>query len=95
MANVLFLESPVGVGFSYDTSNPSNVKADDGMVAHENYNALVDFFNNVQPVYQYRSFFITGESYAGIYLPTLANLLIANINNNSFPNANFQVFFFS
>uniref|UniRef100_A0A914UYE8 Carboxypeptidase n=1 Tax=Plectus sambesii TaxID=2011161 RepID=A0A914UYE8_9BILA len=90
VANVLFLESPLGVGFSYDTSNPSNVKADDDMIALENYQALFDFFTNVQPAYANKTFYITGESYAGIYLPTLAQQLVQGINNGSFPNKNFQ-----
>uniref|UniRef100_A0A914V649 Carboxypeptidase n=1 Tax=Plectus sambesii TaxID=2011161 RepID=A0A914V649_9BILA len=90
VANVLFLESPIGVGFSYDTSNSSNVKTDDDTVASENYLALIDFFTNVQPAYLNRTFYITGESYAGIYLPTLAQVLVQGINNGSFPNKNFQ-----
>lgn len=88
---MLFLESPIGVGFSYDTSNASNVKTDDDTVASQNYQALIDFFTNVQPAYTNRTFYITGESYAGIYLPTLAQLLVQGINNESFPNRNFQV----
>uniref|UniRef100_A0A914V0N0 Carboxypeptidase n=1 Tax=Plectus sambesii TaxID=2011161 RepID=A0A914V0N0_9BILA len=90
VANVLFLESPIGVGFSYDTSNASNVMTDDDTVANQNYLALIDFFTNVQPAYANRTFYITGESYAGIYLPTLAQLLVQGINNGSFPYKNFQ-----
>uniref|UniRef100_A0A914V566 Carboxypeptidase n=1 Tax=Plectus sambesii TaxID=2011161 RepID=A0A914V566_9BILA len=90
VANVLFLESPIGVGFSYDTSNTSNVKTDDDTVAYQNYQALIDFFTNVQPAYANRTFYIAGESYSGIYLPTLARVLVQGINNESFPNKNFQ-----
>uniref|UniRef100_A0A914UYG0 Carboxypeptidase n=1 Tax=Plectus sambesii TaxID=2011161 RepID=A0A914UYG0_9BILA len=92
VANVLFLESPIGVGFSYDTSNASNVKTNDDIVASENYLALLDFFTNVQPAYANKTFYIAGESYAGIYLPTLAQQLVKGINNGSFPNKNFQVY---
>ncbi len=38
--------------------------------ADDNYLALVDFFKKF-PHFQGREFYITGESYAGIYIPTL------------------------
>ena len=40
-------------------------------VSLNNYNALVDFFKKF-PEYQINEFFITGESYAGVYNPTLS-----------------------
>ena len=45
-ANILYLESPAGVGFSYD-DNPSKseIKYDDEITANDNRNALLDFFN--------------------------------------------------
>jgi carboxypeptidase C (cathepsin A) len=52
--------------------------------ALENYNALVDFFTNKFPELKSNSFYITGESYAGIYLPTLGEYLIKDKAN--FPN---------
>jgi cathepsin A (carboxypeptidase C) len=70
-ANVLYLESPIGVGFSYDTTNPKYFKANDDQTCDQNYYALLDFFNNVQPQYKKKDFYLSGESYAGIYLPML------------------------
>ncbi|KAG0713155.1 Lysosomal protective protein [Chionoecetes opilio] len=69
MANVLFLEAPACVGFSYD-DNDKCVTGDDE-TSLSNYLALQDFTNKF-PEYRNNSFFLTGESYAGIYIPTLA-----------------------
>ncbi|PAV85559.1 hypothetical protein WR25_15884 [Diploscapter pachys] len=89
-ANVLFLESPIGVGFSYDTNNSSTIYADDDVVAEQNYQSLTDFFSRVHPQYHRRTFFLAGESYAGVYVPTLAAKITQSINERIFPNVNFQ-----
>lgn len=68
VANVLYLESPVGVGFSYSVSK--NVTSNDDSVAKENYQALVNFFTKY-PQFVKNKLFISGESYAGIYIPLL------------------------
>jgi hypothetical protein len=49
--------------------------------AEDNYMALKDFFENVFPEYASRPFYITGESYAGIYIPMLAWRLIQGIQS--------------
>ncbi|KAK7080658.1 hypothetical protein SK128_012961 [Halocaridina rubra] len=82
-ANVIFLEAPACVGFSYDDNN--NCTTNDDETALSNYNALKDFFTNKFPEYLPNEFYITGESYAGIYVPTLAvNVLegLAELNIN-------------
>uniref|UniRef100_A0A7I4Y0C9 Carboxypeptidase n=1 Tax=Haemonchus contortus TaxID=6289 RepID=A0A7I4Y0C9_HAECO len=89
-ANVLYLESPIGVGYSYDSVHDSFYNADDSQTASQNYVALKDFFNTVQPKYKNRTFFLSGESYAGIYIPMLSQLLIQGIDDGTFPNKNFQ-----
>ncbi|CAB3405598.1 unnamed protein product [Caenorhabditis bovis] len=80
-ANILFLESPAGVGFSYSTDG--NVTISDDEVSQQNYQALLDFLNKF-PEFKGRNFFITGESYAGVYIPTLAVRILADKTN--FPN---------
>ena len=76
-ASVIYLEAPAGVGFSI-LGNPSNNYTTDQITAHDNLQALLQFFKGF---FEYRSnpFYITGESYAGIYVPTLA-LQIVNYN---------------
>ncbi|VDO46431.1 unnamed protein product [Haemonchus placei] len=89
-ANVLFLESPIGVGFSYDTTQDSYSVANDDQTAGQNYAALKDFFTRVQPKYKDRTFFLGGESYAGVYIPMLSKLVVKGINEGDFPNVGFQ-----
>ncbi|KAG0729483.1 Lysosomal protective protein [Chionoecetes opilio] len=72
MANMLFLEAPACVGFSYDDHVPIQCSTGDDETSLSNYLALQDFFTNKFPEYRNNSLFITGESYAGIYVPTLA-----------------------
>ncbi|XP_053309046.1 lysosomal protective protein [Spea bombifrons] len=69
IANVLYLEAPVGVGFSY--SDDKSYQTNDTEVAHLNYLALKEFFR-LFPEFSQNDFFITGESYGGVYVPSLA-----------------------
>uniref|UniRef100_W5KRU4 Carboxypeptidase n=1 Tax=Astyanax mexicanus TaxID=7994 RepID=W5KRU4_ASTMX len=80
LANVLYLESPAGVGFSYSTTG--NYQTSDPQVAEDNYNALLDFFSKF-PSFTSNDFYVFAESYGGVYAPTLSKLIAsgsANIN---------------
>lgn len=69
ITNMLYLESPAGVGFSY--SDDKNYVTNDTEVSMNNYLALKEFFR-LFPEYSKNELFLTGESYGGIYIPTLA-----------------------
>ncbi|XP_077459560.1 lysosomal protective protein [Stigmatopora argus] len=69
IANMLYLESPPGVGFSY--SDDGDYATNDTEVSLLNYLALKEFFR-LYPELSANGLFLTGESYAGIYVPTLA-----------------------
>ncbi|KAJ8272072.1 hypothetical protein COCON_G00109310 [Conger conger] len=75
VANVLYLESPVGVGYSY--SDDKKYKTDDDEVADNNYLALQSFFLKF-PNFTQNEFYVFGESYGGIYVPTLSLRLAAD-----------------
>lgn len=79
LANVVVIESPIGVGYSY-CANQVNGKGicqnTDKFTASASRAALVDLFTNKFPEFQHNDFFITGESYAGVYIPTLAYEII-------------------
>ncbi|CAN6345359.1 unnamed protein product [Urochloa humidicola] len=73
-ANLLFLESPVGVGFSYTNTSSDLDKLNDDFVAEDAYSFLVNWLERF-PEYKDREFYIAGESYAGHYVPQLAELV--------------------
>ncbi|CAH2053489.1 unnamed protein product [Thlaspi arvense] len=73
-ANMLFLESPVGVGFSYTNSSSDFDNLNDSFVAEDAYNFMLAWLARY-PQYKSRDFFIAGESYAGHYAPQLAELI--------------------
>lgn len=77
-ASVIYLEAPAGVGFSY-LGSLSNNRTNDRITAHDNLQAMLRWFRKF-PEYSSHEFYITGESYAGIYVPTLAhNVLLYNM----------------
>ncbi|PKU83027.1 Serine carboxypeptidase-like 33 [Dendrobium catenatum] len=91
-ANLLFLESPVGVGFSYSNSSSDFSRLEDGFVAEDAYNFLVNWMRRF-PQYQSHDFYIAGESYAGHYVPQLAEVIYEhNKDPKSFPHINLKGF---
>ncbi|KAM0028786.1 putative carboxypeptidase D [Helianthus debilis subsp. tardiflorus] len=66
VANVLFLESPAG-GFSYSNTSSDYVTGD-AQTARDSYTFLINWLERF-PGYKTRDFYITGESYAGHYVP--------------------------
>ncbi|XP_044467358.1 serine carboxypeptidase-like 45 [Mangifera indica] len=74
-ANMLYLESPAGVGFSYSANKSFYSYVNDEITARDNLAFLESWFKKF-PEYRNRDFFITGESYAGHYVPQLAQLVI-------------------
>ncbi|ERN19941.1 serine carboxypeptidase-like 42 [Amborella trichopoda] len=74
VSNLLFVESPAGVGWSY-----SNTTADytcgDASTAKDMLRFLLGWIHKF-PEYKTRDLFLTGESYAGHYIPQLADALL-------------------
>ncbi|XP_065849242.1 serine carboxypeptidase 24-like [Euphorbia lathyris] len=70
-ANILFLESPAGVGFSYTNTTSDLQNSGDKRTAQDALIFLIRWFSRF-PQYKYRDFYIAGESYAGHYVPQLA-----------------------
>ncbi|XP_030925980.1 serine carboxypeptidase-like 45 isoform X2 [Quercus lobata] len=74
-ANMLYLESPAGVGFSYSANESFYAHVNDEITARDNLIFLQRWFAKY-PEYRDRDFFIAGASYAGHYVPQLAHLII-------------------
>lgn len=74
-AHTIFIESPAGVGFS-KVADPKQ-DYNDEKTAKGTFTALKNFFSEF-PDYAKNEFFISGESYAGVYIPKLAEVIAAD-----------------
>ncbi|KAH6806379.1 serine carboxypeptidase-like 33 [Perilla frutescens var. frutescens] len=91
-ANMLFLESPIGVGFPYTNTSSDFSKIDDKFVAEDAYNFIVKWLEKF-PQLKDHEFFISGESYAGHYVPRLAEVVFSrNKNRHEYPYINLKGF---
>ncbi|KAG1365326.1 serine carboxypeptidase-like 26 [Cocos nucifera] len=91
-ANLLFLESPIGVGFSYTNTSSDLDKLEDSFVAEDAYSFLLNWLRRF-PQYQAHDFYISGESYAGHYVPQLAELVYGrNKDRKNYPYINLKGF---
>ncbi|KAJ9436843.1 Serine carboxypeptidase 24 [Diplonema papillatum] len=77
IANVIYVEAPAGVGFSFSNNTAHYKDITDAQSSHDNYLFLVAFFK-VFAQFKANDFYITAESYGGHYGPTLAEQLIDN-----------------
>nr|XP_054920687.1 lysosomal protective protein-like [Dermacentor andersoni] len=76
IANVIFLEAPAGTGYSYDPTG--SISTDDNKATEDNYQAIQDFFSKF-PQFRKNEFYVTGESFAGVFVPLLTQrLLLSN-----------------
>ncbi|WWC91365.1 uncharacterized protein L201_006308 [Kwoniella dendrophila CBS 6074] len=74
VANVLFLDQPIGVGYSYaDEGEVNNSPA----AAEDVYAFLMLFISKFRE-YSKQEFHIAGESYAGTYIPNIASVIYKN-----------------
>jgi len=69
-ATVIFVDQPGGTGYSW-VQNPAGYVKNETQVADDMYSFLTQFFA-VYSQFSKLPFFITGESYAGHYIPALA-----------------------
>eukprot|EP01104_Vermistella_antarctica_P004151 TRINITY_DN14657_c0_g1_i1.p1 TRINITY_DN14657_c0_g1~~TRINITY_DN14657_c0_g1_i1.p1 ORF type:complete len:524 (-),score=79.05 TRINITY_DN14657_c0_g1_i1:84-1544(-) len=79
-ANMIYIEAPCGVGFSYgsNASDPDTYVTGDNQTASDNLD-FIEGFLRLYPQFQASEFFIAGESYGGHYVPELAyNVMMRN-----------------
>ncbi|RVW17572.1 Serine carboxypeptidase-like 48 [Vitis vinifera] len=69
-SNILFVDQPTGTGFSYSSSE-SDIRHTEEGVSNDLYDFMQAFFKK-HPEFVRNDFFITGESYAGHYIPAFA-----------------------
>ena len=71
IANMIYLESPAGVGYSYSKTPSDYSNYNDHITADDSYHFLLNFFAKY-PQFANNDFYISGESFAGHYVPALA-----------------------
>ncbi|CAI6336565.1 unnamed protein product [Periconia digitata] len=76
-ASVIFIDQPVNVGYSYSGGSVSNTVA-----AGKDIYALLTLFFKQFPEYSKQSFHISGESYAGHYIPVFASEILSHKKRN-------------
>ena len=73
-ANMLYIESPAGVGFSYCKGVVECNQYDDDKSAADNLTAVLAWYEKF-PEFKQHELYMSGESYAGIYVPYLTNAI--------------------
>lgn len=93
-ANVLYIEQPAGVGFSYCVGT-KDCTFDDDSSAADNLTSVLEWYTKF-PEFQANDLYISGESYAGIYVPYLSNSIVdhnaANAENDDVFKPNLKGF---
>lgn len=80
ISNLLFIDQPLGTGFS-KTDKPDHYARNEEMVADYFYRFFTLFLEKF-PEYKGRPFYITGESYAGHYIPAITAYLVQKGNKD-------------
>jgi len=80
ISNMVFLEQPVGVGFSY-SDNSDDYRIGDSQAAKDNLETILQFLKKF-PEYSNSPLYITSESYGGHYMPTLADEIVSYNEKN-------------
>jgi carboxypeptidase C (cathepsin A) len=84
---MVYLEQPKGVGFSYCVGKKAvGCVNTDESTAIDGHEFLVNFFKSY-PEYSALDFYITGESYAGTYIPMLMDEIDKNGDVPNFKGA--------
>ncbi|XP_076885505.1 serine carboxypeptidase II-2-like isoform X2 [Bidens hawaiensis] len=75
VANLLFVDSPVGVGYSYSNTSSDITSNGDKRTAADSLQFLLKWLERF-PQFKGRDFYIAGESYAGHYVPQLSQAIV-------------------
>ena len=81
VANVVYLEQPAGVGFSYAEDGGVYSTMTDGIAAGDNTQVVRQWYARF-PQYRSNEFYISSESYGGHYIPQLVMELMHERNKD-------------
>ncbi|ONK61347.1 uncharacterized protein A4U43_C08F28920 [Asparagus officinalis] len=77
VANIIFLETPAGVGYSYSNSTLDYEEIGDKKATEDSFAFILNWLQRF-PRYKKRDFYIAGDGYAGHCLPQLAYAILHN-----------------
>ncbi|KAI8785545.1 serine carboxypeptidase CPVL, partial [Biomphalaria glabrata] len=80
--SMLYIDSPVGCGFSYSENLPQGYRTTDEDVAMDLYSFLEQFYA-MFPEFMSRELYIGGQSYAGKYISSLGHLLHSKLQSGA------------
>jgi serine carboxypeptidase-like clade 2 len=86
VANIIYLDTPAFVGFSYSETEEDK-HASDNSTSADNLEFLKGFLKRF-PQYEERELWIVGESYAGHYIPTLVEAILEHNEKSNAPKLN-------
>lgn len=96
LGSLLMIDQPAPVGFSYcnddDVKNATShscggITWTDELASLNSYTALRTFYETKFPCLREKDLYLTGESYGGIYIPTLARRIVEGNDNSKDGNA--------
>jgi len=89
-ASVLYIEQPAGVGFSYcNDTIEGECNFNDWNSAVDNVATLLEWYKKF-PDYVNHDLYISGESYAGIYIPRFMDAIDQHNGNMTVPTINLK-----
>ncbi|OWM79151.1 hypothetical protein CDL15_Pgr003322 [Punica granatum] len=89
VANIIFLDQPVGTGFSYSTTQEGYYVGDYSSTA-ETYQFLVKWLRNVHPEFLPNPLYIAGDSYSGVTVPMVVQLVLDGNRAGHLPQLNLK-----
>ncbi|XP_020596649.1 putative serine carboxypeptidase-like 23 [Phalaenopsis equestris] len=88
-AHVLYVDVPVGTGFSYSDTPSDYHNYNDATVAADSLRFLVNWLARF-PEYAGQKIYLAGEGYAGNYIPQLAQLIHNRKRSGKYPSINLK-----
>ncbi|KAG8080579.1 hypothetical protein GUJ93_ZPchr0007g5822 [Zizania palustris] len=89
-SNLIYVDQPTGTGFSY-SSDSRDIRHNEANISNDLYDFLQAFFIE-HPTFAKNDFYITGESYAGHYIPAFASRVYTGNKNNDGVHINLKGF---
>jgi vitellogenic carboxypeptidase-like protein len=88
-ASVFYLDNPIGTGFSF-VNNKDAYRTEETSIANDLFVVINTLITKSFPEYTNAPIFIAGESYAGKYLPNIANLILDKKDSDPSFKMNFK-----